>query len=318
MDLRALRYFSAVVREGHFGRAARSLGIAQPPLSRQIQKLERELGVALLHRTQKKFEVTQAGILLYERARRLLDGADLAEADVRRLGTGQTGRLVIGFVHSNAFTILPGVVARFRAAYPDVEIDLREMWHSNLVAGLETGSIDVGLLRPPVSSSALQVVTLIREPFLALVPAAHRLAQRRTMQLRQFIAEPFVMYSQLGSPLIHNRVMDMCKRAGFAPRIAQYADQIHTVASFVGAGIGVALAPSTVTSFNMPGLRYLQIADKPAPLPMGVMWRMGNNSDLLRNFVRIAREAGALWRPVETSGLKLGASDVTRPFSTAA
>jgi DNA-binding transcriptional LysR family regulator len=318
MDLRTLRYFSAVVREGHFGRAALSLGIAQPPLTRQIQKLEQELGVALLHRTQKKFEVTQAGQLLYERARRLLDGAEQAEADVRRVGTGETGRLIIGFVHSNAFTILPGVVARFRAAYPDVEIDLREMWHTNLVAGLETGSIDAGLLRPPVSSSALQVVTLIREPFLALVPAGHRLAPRRTIQLRQFGGEPFVMYSRLGSPLIHSRVMEMCKRAGFAPHITQYADQIHTVASFVGAGIGVALAPSTVTSFNMPGLRYLQIADKPAPLPMGVMWRTGNNSGLLRNFIRSAREAAALWRPVETPGLKLSPADISRPFSTAA
>lgn len=302
MDLRTLRYFCAVVREAHFGRAAQSLGIAQPPLTRQIQKLEGELGVVLLNRTQKKFEVTQAGMLLYERARRLLDGADQAEADVRRLGTGETGRLVIGFVHSNAFTILPGVVAHFRAAFPDVELDLREMWHANLVAGLENGSIDVGLLRPPVSSSALQVVTLIREPFLALVPARHRLAQRRTMHLRQFITEPFVMYSQLGSPLIHSRVIEMCKRAGFAPRITQYADQIHTVASFVGAGIGVALAPSTVTSFNMPGLRYLQIADKPAPLPMGVMWRTGNTSGLVRNFTRVAREAAELWRPVELPG----------------
>ncbi|TBR30528.1 MAG: LysR family transcriptional regulator, partial [Reyranella sp.] len=100
MDLRTLRYFSAVVREGHFGRAAVSLGIAQPPLTRQIQKLERQLGVVLLHRGQKKFEVTEAGLLLYERARRLLDSAEQAEADVRRLGTGETGRLVIGFVRS--------------------------------------------------------------------------------------------------------------------------------------------------------------------------------------------------------------------------
>ncbi len=141
---------------------------------------------------------------------------------------------------------------------------------ANLVTGLETGTVDVGLLRPPVSSSALQVVTLIREPFLAMVPADHRLAQRRTMQLRQFVAEPFVMYSRLALPLIHTRVMEMCKRA-----VARESRSMPTRStrsrSFVGAGIGVALAPSTVTSFNMPGLRYRQIADRPAPLPMGVM-----------------------------------------------
>lgn len=297
MELRNLRYFCAVVREGHFGRAAASLGIAQPPLTRQIQKLERDLGVSLLHRTQKKFEVTQAGRLLLERARRLLDSADQAEADVRRAGDGEMGRLTVGFVHSNAFTILPPVVARFRAAYPAVELEMRETLHTTLVSSLEAGSIDVGLLRPPLSSRALQVVTLIREPFLALVPVGHRLASRRATLLRQFADEPFVMYSRAGSPLIHSRVMDMCLRAGFAPRIAQYADQIHTVAGFVDAGIGVAVAPSTVTSFNMPGLRTLQIADKPAPLPMAMAWRTGNAFGLIRNFARIAREAADLWRP---------------------
>ena len=302
MDLRTLRYFSAVVREGHFGRAALSLGIAQPPLTRQIQKLERELGVVLLHRSPKKFEVTQAGLLLYERARRLLDGAEQAEADVRRLGTGETGRLVIGFVHSTAFTILPGIVTRFRAAYPDVELDLREMRNPEQVKCLENGIVDVGLLRPPVSSRALQVVTLIREPFVALVPAGHRLAQRRNTTIRHLIAEPFVMYSRAGSPLFHARVMEMCRRAGFVPRIAQYADQIHTVATFVGAGIGVALAPSTVGRFVIPGLHCLEIADKPAPLPMGVVWRTGNASALVRNFTRIAREAASAWRPVELPG----------------
>jgi DNA-binding transcriptional LysR family regulator len=203
MDLRTLRYFSAVVREGHFGRAAVSLGIAQPPLTRQIQKLERELGVALLHRSQKKFEVTEAGLLLYERARRLLDGAEQAEADVRRLGTGETGRLVIGFVRSTPFTILPGIVVRFRAAYPDVELELREMSNPNQVKSLENGIVDVGLLRPPISSRALQMVTLIREPFLALVPAGHPLARRKETSIRQLAAEPFVMYSRAGSPLIH-------------------------------------------------------------------------------------------------------------------
>ncbi len=189
---------------------------------------------------------------------------------MRRAGSGEMGRLTVGFVHSNAFTILPPIIARFRAAYPDVELELRETLHLNMVSALEAGSIDVGLLRPPLSSRALQVVTLIREPFMALVPAGHRLAARRATQLRQFTSEPFVMYSRAGSPLIHSRAMDMCLRAGFSPRIVQICRPVSTrVAGFVAAGIGVAVAPSTVTSFNMPGLRMLQIAEKPAPLPIG-------------------------------------------------
>ena len=137
---------------------------------------------------------------------------------------------------------------------------------------------------------------------LAAVPAGHALASRRAVTIRQLAAEPFVMYSRAGSPLIHARVMEMCRRAGFEPRIAQYADQIPTVAGFVAAGVGVALSPSTVTSFNMPGLRCLTVADRPAPLPVVAVWRTGNASAMVRNFTRIAREAASAWRPHDLPG----------------
>ena len=299
MDLRTLRYFCALVQEGHFGRAAAKLGIAQPPLSRQIQNLEQELDVALLHRIKKRFEVTPAGLLLYERARRLLDGADQAQTDVRRAGAGDLGRLSLGFVHSTAFTILPGIISRFRRAYPDVELELREMLHNNLVPALESGSVDAGLQRPPINSRLLQVSTLIREPFLVLVPVSHRLAGRKSVNLKQLADEPFVLFSRAGSPLIHSRVVEMCLRAGFTPSTVQYADQIHTVAGFVGAGMGVGIAPATVASFNFTGLKCLQITDRPAALPMALAWRTGNASMLLRNLTRIARTAANAWSPAE-------------------
>jgi DNA-binding transcriptional LysR family regulator len=119
------------------------------------------------------------------------------------------------------------------------------------------------------------------------------------MHLRQFAGEPFVMYSRAGSPLLHARVIDMCRRAGFSPRIVQYADQINTVAAFVAAGLGVAVAPTTVTSFNMPSLRRLQIADKPAPLAMSIAWRTGTSTGMVRNFIRIAREIAESWQSAE-------------------
>lgn len=297
MDLRVLRYFCTVVQEGHFGRAAARLGIAQPPLTRQIQKLERDLDVLLLHRMQKRFEVTQAGQLLYERGLRLLDGADQAQLDVRRASTGEMGRFSVGFVHSTAFTILPSVIGKFRQAFPDVQLEVREMHYNNLVPALEGGSVDVGLIRPHVNNRALQIVPLIREPFMALVPVGHRLATQKATSLRQLAHDPFVLFSRTGSPMIHMRVMEMCLRAGFTPATIQLADQIHTVAGFVGAGIGVAIAPSTVTNFNFPGLRCLHITDKVEPLPMALAWRQGKATALTRNFAKIARAAGLAWRP---------------------
>lgn len=302
MDLRTLRYFCTLVREGHFGRAAVKLGIAQPPLTRAIQKLERDLGVLLIHRRQKAFDVTPAGVMLYERGVRLLDGADQAWVDVRRAGAGEMGQLTLGFVHSTAFTILPEIAAKFRAAYPDVRLSVREMHHNDLLPALESRSVDIGLLRPPISSRTLQVHPLIHEPFLVLVPAAHRLARSRSISLRRLEHEPFVLFSRTGSPLIHSRVVAMCETAGFTPQPAQLADQIHTVAGFVAAGLGVAIAPSTVRSFNFAGLRLLQIKEEVDPLPMAMVTRLDSTSALLVNFTKLARAAAASWQAAARKG----------------
>lgn len=296
MDLRTLRYFCTLVREGHFGRAALKLRIAQPPLTRAIQKLERDLGVLLLHRRRRSFDITPAGIMLYERAVRLLDGADQAWVDVRRADAGEMGQLVLGFVHSTAFTILPEIAAKFRASYPDVRLSVREMHHNDLLLALESGTVDVGLLRPPISNRTLQVQPLIHEPFLVLVPAAHRLIRGRSISLRRLEQEPFVLFSRAGSPLIHSRVVAMCEAAGFTPQPIQFADQIHTVAGFVAAGLGVAIAPSTVRSFNFSGLRLLQIQEKVDPLPMAIVTRLDNRSALVSNLVALARSAAAAWQ----------------------
>ena len=291
-----MRYFCTLVREGNFGRAASRLGISQPPLTRAIQKLERDLDTVLINRRHKAFSITPAGNTLYERSVQLLDGADQAWADVRRAGAGEMGRLVLGFVHSTAFTILPGITARFRATYPDVRFILREMHHTDLLAALESGSVDAGLLCPPINSRTLVVKPLIHEPFLVLVPAAHPLAGARSVSLRRLEHEPFVLFSRSGTPLIHSRVVAMCQAAGFTPEPIQFADQIQTVAGFVAAGMGVGIAPSTVRSFNFPRLRLLRIEEKVAPLPMAMSFRQDNASALLRNFGRLARRVAIDWQ----------------------
>ena len=279
MDLRTLRCFSAVVREGHFGRAAVSLGMAQPPLTRQIQKLERELGVALLHRTQKKFEVTPAGQLLYERARRLLDGADQAEADVRRLGTGETGRLIIGFVHSNAFTILPGVVARFRAAFPNVEMDLREMWHATLVTSLETGAVDVGLLRPPVEHGELIAVPCSQEALVIALPEAVADSWPQRPSLRDCEGQPLLMYSPYEARYFHQMVSSLLERAEVLPDIVEYVSQIHSMLALVRAGIGVALIPAAAAMLHFEGVVYRPVRTTPAkPVELWMAYRKDNDN----------------------------------------
>ena len=176
MELRHLRYFVAVAEERHFGRAAERLHIAQPPLSQQIRRLEAELGVTLLHRTTRSVEVAPAGEVLLVRAREILSAVDGATEDTRRAARGEFGRLAVGFTGSATYELLPKLADALRHALPGVLLDLRgEMLTPAQVASLLDGTLDLGLLRPPVRERALAVEVVRREPLVAVLPQAHPL-----------------------------------------------------------------------------------------------------------------------------------------------
>src|SRR4051795_1726976 len=176
MELRHLRSFVAVAEERHFGRAAERLHIAQPPLSQQIRRLEAELGAPLLYRTTRSVELAPAGEVLLMRAREILSAVESATEDARRAARGEFGRLAVGFTGSATYATLPVLAGALREALPGVVLDLRgELLTPAQVAGLLDGSLDLGLLRPPVRERELEVEILRREPLVAGLPEAHRL-----------------------------------------------------------------------------------------------------------------------------------------------
>ena len=179
IELRHLRYFLAVAETLHFGRAAKKLGMAQPPLSQQIRRLEEMLGAPLFERTTRGVTLTPAGVVLRERA--LSSMARLADdlEQTRRVAHGEEGRLTVGFSGSVMFTELPMAIQAYRRAYPRVEVRLREMWTSDQLAALADGSIDVGFLRDGERRPDLEITPLLREPFRLALPAEHRLKRQR-------------------------------------------------------------------------------------------------------------------------------------------
>ena len=175
VELRRLRYFVAVAEERHFGRAAERLHIAQPPLSQQIRRLEAELGTPLLYRTTRTVQLSPAGEVLLVRAREILAAVDAAAEDARRAARGEYGRLAIGFTGSATYALLPALAAALRDALPGVVLDLRgELLTPAQVARLLDGTLDLGLLRPPVRARELRVEVLRREPLVAVLPAGAR------------------------------------------------------------------------------------------------------------------------------------------------
>jgi DNA-binding transcriptional LysR family regulator len=292
MELRHLRYFVAVAEERHFGRAAERLHMAQPPLSQQIRRLEAELGATLLHRTTRSVELAPAGEVLLVRAREILAAADAATEDTRRAARGEFGRLAVGFTGSATYALLPQLAAALRRALRGVVLDLRgELLTPAQVVGLREGTLDLGLLRPPVRERELAVEVVGREPLVAVLPEAHPLAAAHAVPLEELSGEPFVVYPSHFRSVVHDAVEETCAAHGFLPHVALEVSETSTLVSFVAAGLGVSLVPESVRHMTVHGAVYRPLAGEAATVELAVAWRREEVTAVLDRALEIVRRA---------------------------
>ncbi|MCX5393773.1 LysR family transcriptional regulator [Streptomyces sp. NBC_00094] len=286
LPLPQLHAFVVLAEELHFGHAAARLGIAQPPLSQQIRRLEDKIGHALFSREPGRVTLTPAGRELLPAARRAL--TDLADglAAARAVGSGQAGRLRIGFSASLALTVLPGLLRTFRQRYPDVHLDICEMTTTPQIAALHDKTIDIGLLRePPAAEAEIDFRTVLSEPFVAVLPTTHPLAAQRTVQLAQLADSPFVLLPREVGPRLHDQITGLCTAAGFTPRIAQHAVEWQTVCALVETGLGVSLAPASIRRIRLKGVAFRRIEPGTARTRVAVAWRKDDQSPLVMNLL---------------------------------
>ena len=292
-DLRRLRYFVAVAETLHFGRAAARLNMSQPPLSRQIQQLEREMGTLLFRRSKRRVELTDAGSYLLDQARRMLAEAETLAARTRRVESGEAGRLTLGFISSVDYSILPGLLSAYRAAHPGVTLELRELTSDVQVRELREGRIDAGMLLAPVDDTALALLPLLREPLVAALPADDPLARSRaTLSLASLARRPFVIFPRPAAAGLYDAIVEFCRQAGFTPRVAQEAIQMQTIVSLVSAGLGVALVPASLRDLRRRGVVYRRLREDSPRLTVLLAWRAANRSACLAQFVAAARASG--------------------------
>ncbi|MHB2000620.1 MAG: LysR family transcriptional regulator [Solirubrobacteraceae bacterium] len=297
MELRHLRSFIAVAEERHFGRAATRLHIAQPHLSQTIRRLEAELGVPLLHRTTRRVELAPAGEILLERGRRILETVERADDDVARAGRGEFGRLSIGFTGSATYAILRPLAAALHRDLAGVALDLHgEMLTPAQVSGLNDGTLDLGILRPPVNRSGLMMEPVLREPLVAVLPHGHRLADSETIGLEELADEPFVTYpSQLRS-VLHEVVERACAAHGFRAHSAIEVTETATLLSFVAAGVGVSLVPASTSQMTIAGAVYRPLRAPAIEVELALAWRPDRRSALLDAALAIVRRELAAMR----------------------
>lgn len=255
-----MRSLAVLAEELSFRRAAERLHLAQPSLSKQIQQLEAEVGVSLLHRTSRRVELTDEGLVFLEHARRTLRGADLAVEAARRTARGELGWLRVGFVDSAAYELLPPILRAFRTNAAEVRLELRELGTSEQLSALGD-ELDVGLVRELTDLRGVARTSLLREPLLVAVPLGHPLATARQARLAQLAGEPFVMFPRARVPRVYDHLVALCRAAGFSPRTTQEALQYPTMLGLVAAGFGVALVPGCVRNLLGDGVAYVPLTD---------------------------------------------------------
>ena len=289
MELRHLRYFLAVAEELHFGRAASRLGIAQPPLSQQIRKLETELGVALFNRTKRRVDLTPAGQAFLEEVRQVLAQADRAVRTAQRAGRGEIGHLAIGFVPSADLDLLPRVLRAWRARFPHVEIELHTLLPTEQVEGLREGRINVGFVRMPVDDGGLVVEAIQREPLVVVLYRTHRLAQARRVRLADLAPDTMIVFPRHIAPGYYDVLISACRLAGFTPQVL-HPGSMQTNLALVSAGLGVTLLPASIRNLRRSGVVYRALAPPVPQVEMAVAYRRDEGSAVVPAFLQVLRE----------------------------
>jgi LysR family transcriptional regulator, transcription activator of glutamate synthase operon len=289
MEFRQLRSAVAIARRLSFTAAAEELAVAQPALSQQIAALERELGVRLFDRTNRRVALTDAGRAFVARAERVIADVDAATQEMTAYAGGLRGRIVLGTYQSFAEYTLPKLLGRFHAEHPGIEVALREGMADELLAALHAGTLDVFVGESNLSGQAFRIEPLYEDELVIAVAARHRLAARTTVRIDELRDEPFVIFRP-GSTMTH-RLMMLAREAGFVPRVAFESEDTLTVRSLVAEGLGVAMYPRTLGNTPGPNVALLSVAPQRLMRTMSIVTRAEQPGPAVQRFLAFIRDA---------------------------
>ncbi|MRX08464.1 LysR family transcriptional regulator [Pseudoduganella sp. FT25W] len=291
MEFRQLRYFLAVADYLQFTEAAAHLGMAQPPLSQQILKLEREVGTRLFIRHPRRVELTAAGLLFRERARRILGEAELALNEVKQAARGVVGRLALGFAASTVFhPRVPELLQCYRARYPDVVMRCEESNSVALMDKLLDGQIDAAIVRLPLACHDLHMTQLAKEEILGVLPASHPLHRRRKIALSALAADNFVLPPRSLGPELYDTILEACREAGFTPTLGLESPQLSSTTNLVAAGFGVSLIPESLRQVQGKGVSYHALEGTPLETSIALLTRPREQTATINNLMQLTRE----------------------------
>lgn len=290
MELRHLRYFVAVAEEQNVTRAAERLHVSQPPLSRQIQDLELELGLNLFERTGKAVRLTEAGRVFLNEARAVLQRADEAVAAARAVGIGTGGEFHVGYAPSPTAEILPATLRAFRDKAPSVKVVLHDLATPEMLAGLRTGKLQAALMVEPSrhANRGIAFQVLRTYPIVVAVAPNHPFTRRRTVSLQEVVKEPIVAYSRKEFPDFHEMLRRITGRLAKKLRFSEECDGVMSLIVALESGKGVALIASSLENAAGKRLRYIPLEAAPEPACVGIAYRKGQLHPVQRLFIEAA------------------------------
>lgn len=288
MELHQLRCFVMVAEELHFGRAAKRLFMTQPPLSRQIQLLERSLGVTLLERNSRQVRLTVAGQHFLRDARHVLSYSEQAGIAARRMARGDAGRLLLGFTAVSGYGLIPGLLRQAMLALPDVEVDLHEMVSGAQMDALAASMIDIGFVRRAVSGTGLDYRLVSEEPLLVAMSNQHPLAGNSAIAVSDLDQQPFVMYSPDEGRYFYDCIAGLFAVAGIVPRYVHFLGQTHSVLGLVRAGLGVAIVPAAAQELYPGHLQFRPLREVAPRAQVYMASQCDSDNPALPAFLRMA------------------------------
>ena len=290
MEFRHIRSFLSVAETLHFGRSARLINLSQPALSLQIKALEDELGIQLLSRNRQGTVLTAAGQAFREDAAVALEKLEFAKRKAQWASAGKLGHIRIGFISTAGFEIVPNLMRRFRKSYPDVEFSIRNILTGTQLEMIDDGLLDIGFLRLPIENrKEIEVATIHREPFVAILPSWHSLSAKKEIRLRELKGNPFVIYAREYAPGFHDLLTRILSDAGVVPKVVQTAGEMPTLISLVDSGVGVSIVPASVAKRIVSKVVVCSIADRLPESEIGLAIARHNSAAVVRRFFEFAR-----------------------------
>jgi DNA-binding transcriptional LysR family regulator len=290
MDFRQLRYFVAVAEELNIGRASVRLHISQPPLTRQMQSLEEQLGVTLFLRGTRGVELTEAGQYFFEGAKNILALGEQTVERAQRASQGQLGRIDIGLFGSSVLSIIPKILLAFRNLYPDVKIVLHTMDKNKQIDALRNHTITIGFNRLIGELPDIKAEVVMNENLMIAINEAHPLAKLAEIPLAELAGHPVVLFPSGSRPNFIDMVIGLCRDDGFQPQVAQEVNDILTGVALVAGGFGFCVVPQAATNLKIPGVAYRTIKKNPQPtVDVSCLYRKDDQSPILQSFLQIVR-----------------------------